>query len=85
MEENFFSSTYPPFFEKVVLTNDKCHLFPNKGWLSYKKARLFGNKAGVLKNTLRVFPITPKVLKITPKVKFDGRSMEEKKFSSISK
>ena len=71
MEENFSSSTYPPFFEKVVLTNDKCHLFPNKGWLSYKKARLFGNKAGVLKNT--------------PKVKFDGRSMEEKKFSSISK
>ena len=36
------SSMCPPYFEKTILTNDKCHLFPNKG-------RLLHNKAGLLK------------------------------------
>ena len=83
MEEEIFSSIYLPSF-CVSLMNGLCHLFPDKGWLSYNKAWLFGNKERLLKNTLRVFPITPRVFSITPGVliitpKEYGGQMEEMK------
>ncbi len=50
-----FSSICLPYFEKTVLTNDKCHLFPNNGRLLCNKAGLFPNNAMLFSNTSGVF------------------------------
>ena len=56
-----------PYYEKTILTINKCHLFPNNGRLFPNNAMLFRNNAGVFFNTLGVFWNTLGVFSITPK------------------